>query len=208
MKKLLRFFITSVLGLSVLSCYDDSAIRETLDDHENRLAQLETLCGKINEDLSDLQTLITALQNADYVTGIVPVTEGGVEVGYTITFAKYGNVTIRHGSDGVDSTYIPVFGIKKDDDGVYCWTLDGQWILDENGNRMPATGAAGATGATGDKGDQGETGQPGADGATGPAGVTPLLKIEEGYWYVSYDDGVEWTRLDKAVGENGVIFTI
>jgi hypothetical protein len=31
----------------------------------------------------------------------------------------------------------------------------------------------------------------------------PQLKIEEGYWYVSYDNGVTWTQLGKATGEDG-----
>jgi hypothetical protein len=38
----------------------------------------------------------------------------------------------------------------------------------------------------------------------GERGITPKLKIEEGYWFVSYDEGLTWTKLDKAVGEDGV----
>lgn len=34
-------------------------------------------------------------------------------------------------------------------------------------------------------------------------GMTPQLKIEEGYWYVSQNNGVSWTRLGKATGEEG-----
>ena len=33
--------------------------------------------------------------------------------------------------------------------------------------------------------------------------MTPQLKIEEGYWYVSQNNGVSWTRLGKATGEEG-----
>lgn len=32
--------------------------------------------------------------------------------------------------------------------------------------------------------------------------VTPELKIEEDYWWVSYDKGASWTKLGKAVGES------
>ena len=39
-----------------------------------------------------------------------------------------------------------------------------------------------------------------ADGQDGADGITPQLKIEESYWYISYDNGHIWERLGKAVG--------
>ena len=41
------------------------------------------------------------------------------------------------------------------------------------------------------------------DSIKGEDGVTPLLKIENGYWEVSYDNGAIWTQLGKATGEDG-----
>lgn len=38
---------------------------------------------------------------------------------------------------------------------------------------------------------------------TGKDGITPLLKIENDYWFVSYDEGETWTQLGKATGEDG-----
>ena len=35
------------------------------------------------------------------------------------------------------------------------------------------------------------------------SGVTPQLKIDDDYWYVSYDNGASWTQLGKATGEDG-----
>ena len=48
----------------------------------------------------------------------------------------------------------------------------------------------------------GQDGKPGIDGA---AGVTPNLKIEEGYWYVSFDGGKTWETetLGQATGDRG-----
>lgn len=46
-------------------------------------------------------------------------------------------------------------------------------------------------------------GAPGENGQNGKDGVTPQLKIAEGYWYVSYDDGQTWIELYKAQGESG-----
>ena len=47
-------------------------------------------------------------------------------------------------------------------------------------------------------GADGENGKDGADG------VTPQLKIENDYWYVSYDNGTTWEKLGKATGNDGI----
>lgn len=53
-------------------------------------------------------------------------------------------------------------------------------------------------------GQKGETGDKGDTGDTGPMGQVdmPLMKIdaEDGYWYISYDDGQSWSQL---LDENG-----
>ena len=42
------------------------------------------------------------------------------------------------------------------------------------------------------------------ESGTGKDGITPLLKIENDYWYVSYDEGVTWHQEGKAKGEQGI----
>lgn len=95
MKKLLRFICAAVLGLSAVSCYDDTALRATLDEHQ---AQLDAM----NENIKSLETLIKAIDESDYVVSVDPLMENGKEVGYVIKFAKNGEITIYHGKDGVD----------------------------------------------------------------------------------------------------------
>lgn len=41
------------------------------------------------------------------------------------------------------------------------------------------------------------------NGTDGKDGVTPRFKIEDGMWYVSYDDCVSWELLGKATGDDG-----
>ena len=55
----------------------------------------------------------------------------------------------------------------------------------------------------GQDGKDGQDGTDGKDGKDGADGITPQLKIEEGYWYISYDNGATWTQLGKATGEDG-----
>ena len=144
---------------------------------------LQRLCNETNTNLSALQTIVTALQNNDYITSVDPLTENGKVVGYTVKFAKSNPIVIYNGKDGADGN-TPVIGVKKDTDGIYYWTLDGEFIV-ADGQKIKA---------------QGTDGNNGADGSDG---VTPKLEIREGYWWISYDNGTNWTQLGKATGEDG-----
>ena len=179
--------------------------------------QLRTLVNQINSNIEGLQAIVTALQNNDYITSILPIVENGKEIGYILNFTKSGSVTIYHGKDGQDGKdgadgHTPVIGVKQDTDGVWYWTIDGEWLLDGNGQKVKAVGTDGKDGINGQDGAPGKDGQNGQDGAPGKDGqngqdgqdgITPQLKIEEGYWYVSTDNGQTWTQLGKATGENG-----
>ncbi len=185
--------------------YDDTAIRNEISDLANRVAKLEQLCQQMNTNISSLQTIVNALQKNDYITAVTPITQNGKVVGYTIAFAKSGAITIYHGQDGKDGAngkdgYTPQIGVKKDTDGYYYWTLDGKWLTDESGNKIKAVGT---NGKDGEDGQDGKPGSDGEDGQDGQDGITPQLKIEEGYWYVSYDNGSSWIQLGKATGEDG-----
>ena len=144
---------------------------------------LQRLCNETNTNLSALQTIVTALQNNDYITSVDPLTENGKVVGYTIKFAKSNPIVIYNGKDGADGVdgNTPVIGVKKDTDGIYYWTLDGEFII-VDGQKIKAQGT---------------------DGSDGADGVTPKLEIREGYWWISYDNGTNWTQLGKATGEDG-----
>ena len=270
MKKSILYFLTAIM-LFAVSCsesYDDSALVGRVDNLENRVAKLEELCKQMNTNISSLQTLVNALQNNDYITGVTPITKNGETIGYTITFTKSQPITIYHGEDGKDGQngadgkdgadgttgkdgqdgHTPVIGVKQDIDGIYYWTLDGDWLLDDAGNKIKAQGTDGKDGANGKDGQDGadgkdgvdgtdgkdgadgkdgqdgadgkdgedgvdgvngtdgkdgENGKDGIDGTDGKDGITPQLKIENDYWYISYDNGKTWTQLGKATGEDG-----
>ncbi len=183
-----RFLFSVVLAASLIltSCkFDDSDIWDTINehtesikDHEQRILALEELCKQMNTNISALQTLVDALEKHDYITNIAPIYKDGAEIGYTISFAYSGTITIYHGQNGADG-YAPQIGVAQDADGIYYWTLDGKWLLDANGNKIQT------------------------NGVNGNDGITPRLKIENDYWYVSYDNGATWQQLGKATGEDG-----
>ena len=70
MKKLLAFAaLFAVVALT--SCkYDDDDLWNSVHGLENRVAKLEELCKQMNTNIASLQTIVTALQNNVYVTGL------------------------------------------------------------------------------------------------------------------------------------------
>ena len=240
-----RFLLSVVLATSLAftSCqFDDSDIwdkfgemEEYIRDHEQRISALEELCKQMNTNIEALQTIVAALEKRDYVTHVSEVRSNGEVIGYTISFAYSDTVTIYHGKDGKDGQngangkdgYTPQIGVMKDTDGIYYWTLDGEWLLDGKGNKIKAVGTDGKDGTNGADGkdgqdgtngsngsngtdgkdgvdgEDGKDGQDGTNGKDGKDGVTPQLKIENDYWYVSYDNGATWVQLGKATGEDG-----
>ena len=167
--------LLAFVALFLLACtpFDHNAILEQLRDHEERIQRLETLCNKLNSNVVAIQTILTALEQNDYITDIVKVMEDGIEVGYSITFAKGGTVTIYHGSDGADGA-APQISIKKAQDAEYYWTADGEWMTDENGEKIPAVVADDPDGEY----------------------ITPQFRVADGKWYVSVDNGNSWSEFE------------
>ena len=236
-----------ILGLlSLVSCteYDEVAMWNKNEDMGSRLAALEELCSRLNTNIVSLQQIVEALQGNDYVTGVVPVVENGETVGYTISFSKSGPVTIYHGKKGENGQNgtTPVIGVEQDTDGLYYWTLDGEWLTDDEGSKILAQGMAGKSAyelavekgyrgtldewlasLNGSNGDDGKSAYElavescylgseeewlaslkGSAGDQGDDGVTPKLEVrDDGYWYISYDNGQTWNKLGPATGDPG-----
>lgn len=180
MKKLLT--ITALIAATLSSCkYDDDDLWSSVHGLEDRVAKLEELCKQMNTNISSLRTIVEALEENDYVTNVTPLMQNGKETGYTIVFSKSNPITIYHGKDGQDggSSTTPSIGVKLDTDGIYYWTLNGEWLTDDHGDKIKA------------------------EGADGNDGTTPKFKIENDYWYISYNNGETWEQLAKATGEDG-----
>lgn len=166
MKKILPIIAAIAL---LASCHQ--AIWDKLTDHEARITRLEQMCNQFNTNINALQVLVNAIEQRDYIKEVVPLTENNLIVGYTITFNKSNPINIYNGKNGQDAK-APVIGIRKEED-VWYWTLNGEWILDQEGNKVRADG------------------------------VSPMLKIEEEKWWVSYDSGATWNPLGAIEGNQG-----
>ena len=188
-------------GLLLFGCsdkYDDSALRNDLNDLENRVTKLEELCKQMNTNISSLQKIVEALQDNLSISKVEQISDG-----YIIHFSDGSTATIKNGKDSEDA---PIIGVKKDTDGIYYWTLDGKWLTDEKGNKVKAQGTDGKDGVDGEDGNDGVDGEDGVDGTNGKDGkdgITPQLKIENGRWMLSMDDGKTWTDIGQATGADG-----
>lgn len=172
--KVLRYILI-VLVVMLTSC--QSSIWDELRELEGRIEKLEELCDRLNSNVEALQIILDAVRQNDYVTDVVRIMEDGVEVGYSLTFAKGGTVTIYHGSDGAEAG-TPKIGIRKASDGEYYWTSDDEWMTDSDGNRIPAA-------------------VPESDGKC----TTPQFRVAEGLWYISFDGGNSWREFEKMNAE-------
>ena len=204
--------------------YDDSALWDKVNDHEERLAALEKWQEQTNQSIAAMQEL---LNTTDMITGVSAVTEDGQTVGYTITFLQSDPITIYNGTPGADGEdgadgadgQTPQIGLAQAEDGNWYWTLNGELLTDAQGNPIRANGLDGADGADGEDGEDGATGPEGPQGNDGTSAPTPqillgssitsgTIKTDNGQkdtdaWYLSVDGGATWYRVSGKDGTNG-----
>ena len=132
--------------------YDDSALWDKVNDHEERLAALEKWQEQTNQSIAAMQEL---LNTTDMITGVSAVTEDGETVGYTITFLHSDPITIYNGAKGADGEdgadgQTPQIGLAQAAEGNWYWTLNGETLTDADGNPIRANGLDGADGEDGE----------------------------------------------------------
>lgn len=198
------------LALSCLACskYDDSALYDRLAKLEQRVGAIEEKVKVANEDIKTLKDLVSASTQGKTITEVKKTDEG-----YDLIFSDKQVISIKHGRNGADG-HSPKISVAQEN-GVYYWQLDGQWLLDAQNKKVRVSGETGPVGpqgpqgvpgkdgAVGPQGPQGPKGQdgaasaqgtPGQAGPQGPQGVagqdgkTPKLRINAGKWEVSYDE--------------------
>ena len=144
------------LALSCLACskYDDSALYDRLAKLEQRVGAIEEKVKVANEDIKTLRSLVSASTQGKTITEVKKTDEG-----YDLIFSDKQVISIKHGRNGADG-HSPKISVAQDN-GVYYWQLDGQWLPDAQGQKVRVSG---------ETGPQGPQGVPGKDGAVGPQG--------------------------------------
>ena len=160
-KPILILSIAAALLLPTACSYDDSNIWDAVNGIENRVETLEKASTQMNTNIKTLQSLLEAAQNNISITSIEK-TEGG----YTLKFSDGTNATISTTTGGAAT---PEISIKKDDDGQYYWTINGEWLT-VDGEKVKATGVDGTN------------------------AIAPQIRINtsDNCWEISTDGGETW----------------
>lgn len=174
--------------LTIVSCkYDDDELWNAVNNHEERIAALETWQKQANENIAALQQLVSTM---DYITSVTPITEGGAEIGYHIEFKLSDPINIYHGADGMDAEVN--VSLTQDETGNWYWTLNGETLTDEEGNPIRANAIKPSL----------EIGKDLPEGAIindEPEGTKP----ERGAVYLTIDEGKTWTKISGPKGDTG-----
>lgn len=178
-RNLMTTLAVAAMTLLAAACaddYDDSALWDKVNDHEERIAALEKWQEQTNQSIAAMQEL---LNTTDMITGVTAVTEDGETVGYTITFLHSDPITIYNGAKGADG--------KDGADGE-----DGE------------DGATGPEGPQGDDGTSAPTPKI-LLGSSITSGTieTDNGKKDNNAWYLSVDDGKTWYRVSGTDGTDG-----
>lgn len=185
--KLYRNLLIISAVLFFIGCsYDDTEINNRLDKVEQDITELKAMVADINNNISALVTTVDALKNSDQITSVTPLADGS---GYEVTFSKSGTIIIYNGKNGLDGEdgkdgtdgsdgQSPQISVKLDTDGTYYWTVNGEWLLDEKGNKIPATAHI----------------------------ATPQIRINEGNFEISYNEGVTWEVIGNAGASDSIVF--
>ena len=136
-----KFFFASIIAallFSAVSCtYDDTELKNKVDDLDKRLTELEQTVKSINDNVGSLMTIVNALEKEVKIDKVVNLEDGS---GHVIMFTDGSSITVTNGKDGADGDNgeTPVISVGKDADGIYYWKVNGEWLLDD-GNKIPAT---------------------------------------------------------------------
>lgn len=171
MKRFFNILSLVCLAAMALSCYDDTKVWEKINSLDAKLTELTS-------QVNSVSAIVSALENNNYIKSVKEISGG-----YEIEFTKGEKITIKDGKDGKNA---PEISAKKFTDGIYYWTLDGEWLLDSAGQKVPAG-----------------IGQ-------------PKFKTENGSWYISADGkdwaligpDVACTFKGVTVAEDTVTFTL
>lgn len=182
----------SIVAVVACSKYDDTGINERIDNLDSRITALEKWQSQINSQIQTLQSAIDALNKQDQITDVRKLDN---DAGWEITFSKSGTITIyngidgtngkngsdgKNGNDGKDGT-TPTIGVKLGADGNYYWTVNGEYLLDDSGNKISATAHI----------------------------STPQIRInqETEKFEISYNNGVTWIEIGDAGNSSFGIFS-
>lgn len=196
MKRLLYFLVAASLWTGCSEGYDDSAIKDDINDLKDKVTSLEQQIASLKQEAQKINSDIAAMQSIANGVAITKVTEHA-DGGYTVTFSNGKSYTIANGQKGDQGPQGPQGPEGPASTPMMRIDAEGYWQVSYDGGttwEYPNGEKVSALGQTGETGDQ---------GAQGAQGYTPMLSVDaDGYWTVSYDGGKSYERLKDAAGND------
>lgn len=146
-----------------------------LEDEVTSLRNRVTSMEAVANDINSQMEAVNALFTRMAANDYIESVQKIAEGVHVITFSSKEALIIRDGQDGT----APVIGLRYDNaSGNYCWTVKkgndpAVWLLDSQANKLTADA------------------------------IVPKLRITDGFWQVSYDNGISWSNLFESIGEEG-----
>lgn len=166
MKKI-YLWMALVATLLVTGCTNLDFFERRLDDYEARLQKLENQVSAANRDMVAIREMIKAQANAITIKEYRPLDDNS---GYVLTMSDGSKIVLKNGLNGQSSS----IGVKKGEDRLLYWTLNGEYMHDSDGNKIQA------------KGEDGKN------------GITPQLRVNsDGFWEYSLGGQVWHLVLDS-----------
>ena len=96
-----KIFFALMMGLAICACtpeaYDDTAIKEQIDNLDDRLTKVEEDLATLELNVAAMKTLAEALKTGKYIESVTPLEDG---TGYTITFSDETTIVVKNGEKG------------------------------------------------------------------------------------------------------------
>ena len=96
-----KIFFALMMGLAICACtpeaYDDTAIKEQIDNLDDRLTKVEEDLATLELNVAAMKTLAEALKTGKYIESVTPLEDG---TGYTITFSDETAIVVKNGEKG------------------------------------------------------------------------------------------------------------
>jgi hypothetical protein len=136
--KYIYYTIALLLTLTACSEYDDTLIKDKIEDFKQRIEVLKQKAANLNEEIADL----SYLTNGNVIKSVTKNSDGKYVITYLTAANEEKAVVVATQDDVIE---VPILGVRlSTEDNIYYWTLtiDEQttWLEDESGDKVPVYG--------------------------------------------------------------------